>query len=65
MYICTKCKKEMRCEKTGVIARWGDSHCYAGDKFRCPKCKSEILACNATPFRSTKEPAPEILFQMD
>lgn len=65
MYICTKCKAEMRCVKNGVIARWGRSHCYAGDKFECPRCKSEILACNSVPFQSIREIKPEILVQMD
>lgn len=65
MYICLKCKREMKCMKVGVIARWGDSHCYASDKYECPECKSEILACNATPFYSTSDFAPEILVQMD
>jgi DNA-directed RNA polymerase subunit RPC12/RpoP len=65
LYICVKCKQEMVCKKTGMIARWGESHCYAGDKFECPECKSEILACNTNSFHGTHPIAQEILVQMD
>jgi hypothetical protein len=65
MYICPKCKKKMRCELNGVICRWGKSHCYAGDKFKCPKCEFEVIACNSNPYNSDKEVHPKVLVQMD
>ena len=65
MYICTKCSKEMVCKKNGVIARWGESCCRAGDKYICKKCGNEILACNINSFESTRKINPDILLQMD
>lgn len=49
MYICVPCKCVMRCEKNGVGARWGKSHVYASDCFKCPACGHEILSCTARP----------------
>ena len=51
MIICTKCKKEMRCKKNGVIATWHNTHRYAGDLFAC-SCGAEILNTNSTPYHS-------------
>ena len=65
MYICVKCKKEMRCKKNGIIVRYGESHCYASDKYKCPSCGNEILACNTNNFQCIKEIKEESLFQMD
>ena len=43
MIICVKCKKTMGCIKTGVSADFGFGHCYAGDKYECPKCGTVVL----------------------
>ena len=64
MNICTKCEREMRCETTGMIVRYGIGHCYAGDKFKCPDCEAEIVVCNVNSFHSEKEVNPEKLLQM-
>ena len=50
MLICTNCKKEMQCERNGVVAVWNGSHCYAGDLYQCPKCGNETLVTNSTPY---------------
>ncbi len=52
MNICIRCKVEMVCCKTGFNARWGASHCYRGDKFRCPKCGLEVGVMNPANFQS-------------
>jgi len=44
MYICHKCKKEMRCEKNGVTALFKRDHGYSGDLFKCPSCQYIMLA---------------------
>ena len=49
MIICVKCKKEMRCVKTGIGADYSNGHVYAGDKFRCISCGIEIISTNAAP----------------
>ena len=44
MYICPKCKIEMRCEKNGVTASWHQGHhCIPGDKYKCRNCDNEVL----------------------
>lgn len=50
MNICLKCKLEMKCRKTGVIAVYTGSHCYAGDAFVCPGCESLVLVTSPNPF---------------
>ena len=46
MIICTKCKKEMICDKNGVGADFGNGHVYAGDRYKCPKCGGMVLVTN-------------------
>lgn len=46
MYICVSCKREMRCDKNGVGADFGNGHVYAADRFKCPVCGTEILVSN-------------------
>jgi len=46
MYICVQCRKEMRCEKNGVGADFGNGHVYASDRFICDTCGHMILATN-------------------
>ena len=49
MYVCVECCTEMKCDKNEVAARYGESHVYPGDRFKCPKCGRMILATNRTP----------------
>jgi DNA-directed RNA polymerase subunit RPC12/RpoP len=65
MNICTDCKKEMVCIKNGMIARWGQNHCYAGDLYQCPECNMEILTGLGKPFYSDNPIAESLLIQMD
>jgi hypothetical protein len=55
MLICIECKVEMRCVRTGFTVRWGEAHCYRGDKFRCDNCGSEVVHCNSVPFQNSKD----------
>jgi DNA-directed RNA polymerase subunit RPC12/RpoP len=48
MYICVPCKREMRCDKNGVGADYGNGHVYPADRFKCSTCGHEILATNRT-----------------
>lgn len=64
MIICTKCKKELRCVKTGFTARWGAGHCYRGDKYACPQCGAEVGYLTPTPWHSEAPLRPEDV-QMD
>jgi len=55
MIICNSCKKEMTCETTGVIVRFGNgTHAYAGDRFKCKDCGHYIIVTNHTPFFDSK-----------
>jgi len=65
MKICAVCKKEMYCKKNGMIIRYGATHCYAGDKYRCRECGAEVIICNDNFFQSETEPSTELLVQMD
>lgn len=47
MLVCYKCREELKCIKNGIGARWGASHVYVGDVFKCRTCKSVILSTNA------------------
>jgi len=49
MLICVKCKREMNCYKTGLGARWGKDHVYAGDAFICSSCGAKIIKTNSSP----------------
>lgn len=49
MIVCVKCKREMRCEKTGVGVHFGRGHVYAGDRFECPDCGANIVQTNPEP----------------
>jgi len=50
MYVCVKCRKEMRCDKTGVGVDFGNGHVYAGDRYKCPACGNEVVATNSNPY---------------
>ena len=51
MLICVKCKREMRCVKTGAHTHYGFGHVYAGDAFECPGCGAHIIHANDRPYR--------------
>lgn len=50
MIVCTKCRKEMQCSRTGVLVLFGTSHGYAGDEFECKNCGNVTIDTNASPY---------------
>lgn len=51
MIICSKCRVEMTCNKTGVVVLWGLDHGRSGDEYKCPKCGSKTIHANAQSHR--------------
>ncbi len=49
MNICSKCKTEMFCCKSGKKAIFGASHVYNGDEFQCKICDNKVLVCVDVP----------------
>lgn len=47
MIICTICKKEMRCVKTGQKVIFLESHVYSSDMFECHGCNASVLVTAA------------------
>jgi len=58
MIICIECKKEMRCDKNGVGANFGNGYVYPGDRYKCPDCGRMILRTNYGPIHD-----PDLKFQ--
>lgn len=52
MKVCTKCKIEMVCSKTGFTARFGSGYCFRGDKHKCPECGIEVGVMNPASYHS-------------
>ncbi len=50
MHICTNCKKEMTCTRTGVLVLYGHTHGYMGDEFGCQNCGTRVISLNALSF---------------
>ena len=52
MVVCARCKKEMRCIKTGMTVRFREDgqHAFAGDMLECPECKATIAVTNANSY---------------
>lgn len=50
MVICVKCRQEMFCSRTGRVAVWHGSHCYASDEYTCSTCGACILKCNTNSY---------------
>lgn len=56
------CKKEMQCEKNGVVVTWGESHSRNGDTYKC-KCGARIGSFIDKAF--TKLPEVESVQMLD
>ena len=46
MYVCVKCKQEMRCAKNEVGVNTGLGRVHSGDMYVCPGCECRIIAAN-------------------
>lgn len=49
MIVCVGCREEMRCDKNGVGANFGNGHVYPADRFKCPVCGAMALVTNHAP----------------
>ncbi len=49
MIVCVKCRKEMKCSESAIGVRFGESHAYSGDKFKCKECGTEIIISTSAP----------------
>ena len=52
MIICTPCKREMICSRTGVTVTWNHSHRRPADEFRCQGCGSVVCVANDASYHS-------------
>ena len=61
MLICSNCKKEMKCIKTGSKVRYGNdnSHTYPCDIFECTECHNITATCETNPYHDTSEIEPD------
>jgi hypothetical protein len=50
MIICVKCKIEMKPDKNGVGADYGNGHVYPGDRYKCSICGNMVLQTNSAPI---------------
>ncbi len=50
MIVCSKCRTEMTCSKTGRRVVYDFGHVYAGDEFQCKGCGATIVVTNRTPY---------------
>lgn len=50
MIICSNCKEEMVCSRTGVLVLWNVSHGRKGDEFKCPKCENTTTVLNGSSY---------------
>lgn len=64
MKVCTRCKKELTCVKTGITIRYGEGHCFRGDEYQCAVCGCRVAVCNPSPFHDTREWPDDELVQM-
>ena len=46
MMICSKCKREMLCSRTGVVVVWSFAHARKGDEYACPSCCATTIQAN-------------------
>ena len=46
MIICSKCKEEMLCKRTGVVVVWSFAHARKGDEYECGSCGSTTISAN-------------------
>ena len=52
MIICTTCKQEMKCHRTGVTVTWNDTHRRASDEYIC-RCGALVCVANDDSYYST------------
>lgn len=55
MIICSPCRVEMRCAKTGKKVIYNGDHVYSGDEFWCPKCGSTVVRTADSAYNNPNE----------
>lgn len=50
MIICVGCRTEMKCEKNGVGADFGNGHVYNSDRYWCRSCGATVMVTVRTPM---------------
>jgi len=65
MYICVDCRRQMRCDKNGVGADFGNGHVYPSDRWECPDCMKQILVTNPSPIRDEYYDTQEEYLEID
>jgi DNA-directed RNA polymerase subunit RPC12/RpoP len=65
MIICVNCRKEMRCDKNGVGADFGNGHVYASDRYKCDECGAMILKTNREPVHDPEHKWQDEYLKMD
>lgn len=55
MMICSPCRIEMHCVKTGKKVIYNGDHVYSGDEFWCPGCGTTVVRTSDTPYNNPLE----------
>lgn len=65
MIICVGCRREMKPEKNGVGADFGNGHVYNSDRFWCRSCGATVMVTVNNPMYDPKYEACEEYLIMD
>lgn len=65
MLVCVDCKKEMTVVKNGYGVRYGQSHVYPGDLFKCKSCNVEVIRTNKEPIHDPEKEVPSLQMKDD
>lgn len=52
MYICVKCRKRMKCSKTGGLIRWDKTTGQSADAYKCLHCGAEVMVTAPNSFQA-------------
>lgn len=52
MYICVKCRKSMKCSKTGGLIRWDKTTVQSADAYKCLHCGAEVMVAAPESFQA-------------
>lgn len=64
MNICAKCRKEMKCVKTGATVHFRHGHTYSGDAYECPECGARIIIGCDHPYHTEDHWAVDFYLEM-
>lgn len=55
MIICSPCRVEMHCAKTGKKVIYNGDHVYSGDEFWCPTCGATVVRTADAAYNNPNE----------